>query len=77
MCDLKGDVELECVETGKKNKVTVTKKEAEAYEKAIADWNDSLRKACVKRGIGHISTKSDANYSDTVTSIIRSGGIAG
>lgn len=76
-CELKGDVELECVETGKKNKVTVTKKEAKAYEQVMADWNEALRKACLKRGIGHISTKSDEDYARTVTNIIRSGGIAG
>jgi len=76
-CDLKGDVELQCVETKKSNRVTITKKEVQAYEKAIAEWNESLRKECLRRGIGHIDTVSKDNFSDTVTQIIRTGGLAG
>lgn len=76
-CDYKGDIELQCVETKKKNNVTITKKEAAAYEKAIADWNEKLSKSCLKRGIGYISTQSTDKFEETTSQILRSGGVAG
>ncbi len=76
-CELKGDVELQCVETKQRNKVTITKKEAQAYEKAMSEWNAALKKECLRRGIGYLSTISEDNFSDTVTQIIRTGGLAG
>ena len=77
ICTLKGDVELQCVESQKRNKVTVTKKVAKAYEQAIAEWNEELRKSCLRRGIGFLSTLSEENFDETVTAIIRSGGLTG
>jgi len=76
-CDWKGDIMLECVETQKTNKVTITKREAEAYKKAIAQWNENLRKECLKRGLGHLQTTSIENFEDIVSDIIRKGGLAG
>ena len=76
-CDWKGDVLLECVETKKTNKVTITKKEAGAYKKAIEEWNQDLKKSCLKRGIGLLQTTSLDDFEDTVSTIIRKGGLAG
>ena len=76
-CDLKGDVELECVETKKSNRVTVTKREAKAYEKAMSEWNEKLQATCLERGIGYISTESTDKFDETVTNIIRTGGLTG
>jgi len=76
-CEYKGDIQLECVETKKRTKVTVTKKEVQSYEKAIADWNEKLRKTCVKREIGYLSTSSGMEFEDAIIQIIRTGGLAG
>lgn len=76
-CELKGDVELECIETKARNKVTITPKEAKAYQQALAEWNENLRKECSKRGIGHLTTTSKDRFESTVTNIIRKGGLAG
>ncbi|MEX0885617.1 MAG: DUF58 domain-containing protein [Phycisphaeraceae bacterium] len=74
-CDLKGDVELECVETGATQQVTVTAREAAAYEQAVHDWNASLRTACARRGIGLVHTTSDVPFDHVVQSILRRGGL--
>jgi uncharacterized protein (DUF58 family) len=76
-CDWKGDVLLECVETKKTKKVTITKKEITAYKNAISEWNENLKNECLKRGIGHLQTSSIANFEETIANIIRKGGLAG
>ncbi|GAA5496773.1 hypothetical protein Rhal01_02958 [Rubritalea halochordaticola] len=76
-CSLKGDVELECVESGTRHKVTITPKEAKAYQEAIARWNDELKTECKKRGLDYLFTTNGDNFEDTVTHIIRKGGLAG
>lgn len=76
-CDYKGDVLLECVETKKRTKVTVTQKEVQAYEAAVANWNEGLRKTCVKREIGYLSTTSGVDFDDAIIQIIKTGGLAG
>ena len=76
-CEWKGDVLLECVETKKTNKVTITKKEAEAYKEAVLEWNNDLKKACMKRGLGYLQTTSMEDFEQIVSNIIRKGGLAG
>jgi len=75
-CDWKGDVLLECVETKQTTKVTITKKESEAYKKAITKWNEDLKKTCLKRGLGYLQTTSMDDFEKTVSHIIRKGGLA-
>lgn len=74
-CDLKGDVELQCVETGGLQRVTVTSREVAMYEQAIADWNASLAKACARRQIGLVSTLSVVPFDEVVQKILRHGGL--
>ena len=74
-CDLKGDVELQCVETGARQHITVTAREAAAYEQAVHDWNAALRRACARRGIGLVHTASDVPFDNVVQSILRRGGL--
>ncbi len=76
-CDWKGDITLECVETKKSSKVTVTKKQANAYKQAISDWNEQLKKECLKRGLGHLQTSNIENFEQTIANVIRKGGLAG
>jgi uncharacterized protein (DUF58 family) len=74
-CDWKGDVELTCVETGQRQRLTITPREAKLYEQAVADWNESLRKCCAKRGIGLASTTPRVPFETVITDILRRGGL--
>lgn len=75
VCRLKGDVELECVETGQLRKITVAGKEAAAYEQAIRDWNASLARFCARQGIGLVSTTPDVPFDEVIQGILRRGGL--
>ncbi len=74
-CDLKGDVDLQCVESGATQRVTVTRREAAAYEKAVHDWNESLKTTCARRGIGLVHTTPDIAFDEVIQSILRKGGL--
>ncbi|MDC0935516.1 DUF58 domain-containing protein [Pirellulales bacterium] len=74
-CDLKGDVQLECVETAARRLVTVTPREARLYEQAVADWNENLRVCCAKSGIGLASTSTDPPFESVIQDILRRGGL--
>lgn len=74
-CTLKGDVELECVETGQHRRVTISPREAAMYEQAIADWNEKLTSSCAKRGIGLASTTPEIAFERVIQDILRRGGL--
>lgn len=74
-CDWKGDVEVECIETLKRERLTVTRKEAQAYEAAIKKWNEDLRKECARRGIGLAATTNEVPFDEVVQGILRKGGL--
>jgi uncharacterized protein (DUF58 family) len=74
-CDWKGDVELECVETGVRERITVSPREAKAFEQTVADWNASLRTCCARRGIGLASTTPAAPFESVIQDILRRGGL--
>jgi uncharacterized protein (DUF58 family) len=74
-CPWKGDIELECVETGKRRQLTVTPREARRYRQAIADWNDHLRTFCAKCGIGITSTSTEPPFETVVQNMLRRGGL--
>jgi len=74
-CDWKGDVEIQCVETSKSERVTITRKEVEAYEAAIAQWNEDLKKECARRGIGLAATTNLVPFDEVVQGILRKGGL--
>jgi len=74
-CEMKGEMELECVESGRRQRVTVTQHEARAYEQAVRDWNQELGRACARRGIGLVSTTPDVPFDDVIQRILRQGGL--
>ena len=74
-CDWKGDIEIECVETQQREKLTITPREAEAYRKAMAEWNENLRKQCAQNGIGLASTNENVPFDEVIQSILRKGGL--
>lgn len=74
-CDWKGDIEIECVETEKREKITITPKEAAAYQKAMAEWNENLRKQCAQHGIGLATSNETVPFDEVVQGILRKGGL--
>ncbi len=74
-CDLKGDVDLECVETGNRKRVTISPREARKYESVVADWNESLRQSCARSGIGLTSTNTDQPFEAVIQELLRRGGL--
>ncbi len=75
-CQEKGDVELQCVETGELKRVTISARESDAYAKAVADWNERLRAECAKRGIGFTRTMADDAFDEVIRTILQKGGLA-
>ena len=74
-CDWKGDVELQCVETDQRQRVTISPREARLYEQAVVDWNAGLKNCCAKRGIGLASTTPDLPFDQVIQDILRRGGL--
>jgi len=74
-CPLRGDVELACVESGASRKLTITGRQARAYEQAVLDWNDRLARFCKARGIGLVSTTTEVPFDDLIRSVLRRGGL--
>ncbi len=74
-CELKGDIELECVETSQRRRVTITPREAKLYEQAVANWNQQLARSCAKRGIGLASTTPEISFDRVIQDILRRGGL--
>jgi hypothetical protein len=74
-CDWKGDVELSCVETGQRQRVTITPREARLYEQTVAEWNAGLKKSCARRGIGLASTTPAIPFEQVIQDILRRGGL--
>ena len=74
-CHLKGDIELECVESGQRKRVTITPREARRYQQAVADWNESLKTCCVSCGIGLASTSTRPPFESVIEDMLRRGGL--
>jgi len=74
-CEWKGDVTLECVETGQSERVTVSPREAKLYEEAIATWSSELKQTCAKRGLGFLSTNTEVSFEAVITDLLRRGGL--
>ncbi|NLT69486.1 MAG: hypothetical protein GXX91_02165 [Verrucomicrobiaceae bacterium] len=74
-CDWRGDATLECVETGRTRRITVSPAEARAYETAVANWNDGLKQYCARRSIGLASTGPEIAFDVVIREILRRGGL--
>jgi uncharacterized protein (DUF58 family) len=74
-CPWMGDLEIECVETHQKERVTIREKEARRYREAVAEWNEELRAECARRGVGLVSTTSDVPFDVVVRTLLRKGGL--
>ncbi|EDM27437.1 hypothetical protein LNTAR_04976 [Lentisphaera araneosa HTCC2155] len=74
-CNLRGDLELECVETKAMKKVTVSPAEAAKFNQLMAEWNETLKNDCAKSGIGLIQTTTETPFETVIQSILRRGGL--
>ncbi len=74
-CTWKGDVDLECVETSQRQRVTITAREARQYEEAVAQWNSDLKQCCLRSGIGLASTSTEPPFETVIQDILRRGGL--
>jgi uncharacterized protein (DUF58 family) len=74
-CDWKGDIELECVETNQRQRVTVSAREVRLYEQAIVSWNQDLQRCCARRGIGLAATTPESPFENVIQDILRRGGL--
>ncbi len=74
-CDLKGDIRLQCVETGSRRLVTVGPLEAAQYVKAIKKWNKDLERTCMQYGIGYTRATVDIPFEQVIQLILRRGGL--
>jgi len=74
-CHIRGDADLTCIETGSRQRVTVTPSDAEKYEAAIQQWNQDLERVCAKRGIGQAFTTPEVSFDDVIQRILRRGGL--
>ncbi len=74
-CTLKGDIELECVETGQHRRVTISPREAALYEEAVAALNARLIASCASRRIGLASTTPEIAFDHVIQDILRKGGL--
>ena len=74
-CDAKGEFELECNETKRKRRVTISKEILAQYKEVLETWNKDLQKNCVKREIGLVQTQSDESFENIVQTILRKGGL--
>ncbi len=74
-CSWKGDVELKCIETGQRRKVTIGPQEAARYVKAVKAWNETLKNECAANGIGFVQTLTDVPFDLVIQTILRRGGL--
>ncbi len=74
-CDWKGDIELDCVETHRRCRITVGPMEASRYAQTILKWNETLKRECARREIGFAQTKIDIPFEEVIQKILRRGGL--
>ncbi|MFC1497865.1 DUF58 domain-containing protein [Verrucomicrobiota bacterium] len=74
-CDWKGDIEIECIETKNRRKITVSPREASLYAKAIENWNHTFEHECAKREIGMTRSTIDVPFDFVIQNILRRGGL--
>lgn len=74
-CEWRGDIELECVETKARRKITVGHEEARRYAEAVADWNQSIKDHCARTGSGFVSATTEIPFEEVIQGILRRGGL--
>ncbi len=68
-----GDTTLVDAETGSELPFTADPGSLLRYQSQVKAFLDNLSQFCLQHGIGHICTRSDSGFEDTVLSILRKG----
>jgi uncharacterized protein (DUF58 family) len=71
----RGDIRLECIETGKLRDITVSSQEAKRFNEAMQNWNHALSQACAKRAIGFAQATIDIPFDTIIREILSQGGM--
>ena len=74
-CNLRGDIDLHCVESDRNMKITVTPSLAARYEETIKQYNEDFQRYCARQGIGVISTTTETRFDDIIQKVLRRGGL--
>jgi uncharacterized protein (DUF58 family) len=74
-CNYLGDLEIECIETGKKRKLTIGPNEQLKYNELIRRWNENLYKECSKYEIGYIQAFTSKPFDEIIRDILSKGGL--
>jgi uncharacterized protein (DUF58 family) len=74
-CDYLGDLEIQCIETAKKRKLTIGPKEQLKYNELMKQWNEGLNKECSKYEIGYIQAFTDKPFDEIIRDILSKGGL--
>ncbi len=74
-CSWRGDIEFECVESGRLRQVTVGPMEAARFARAVAEWNDQLKRECARKGVGLVTSQIDVPFETVIRNILRRGGL--
>jgi uncharacterized protein (DUF58 family) len=74
-CDWRGDIDFQCIETGRLKRVTVGPAEAARFTEAVHEWQRQLHKSCAKRGIGLARASIEVPFEEVIQNILRKGGL--
>lgn len=74
-CQLKGDIELECAETGARRRLTVTPARAAEFAATVEAWNSGIKTTCAKMGAGLAVADISIPFETIVRQILRRGGL--
>ena len=74
-CDLRGDIDLHCVESDDNIKITVTESMAAQFAETVKQYNTDFQRYCATQGIGVISTTTKTRFDDIIQRILRRGGL--
>lgn len=71
---LRGDVELEDVETGERRRVTVTERNVRQYRRRFAEFLEAIEGYCLRYGLGCTRTTTDVPFDELILGMMRTAG---
>lgn len=74
-CDLQGDLELNCVETGVTRQITIGPQERQRFIEVVEEWNRGLEHSCSRYEMGFMRAQTDTAFEDIIQNLLRRGGL--
>ncbi len=75
-CEWRGDIELECVESGAARALTIGAAEAAAFTVAVRRWREQFHHDCKKRGIGWAEAVITLPFETVIRELLKKRGVA-